>query len=72
MPLRLIKNDHEKIKNILNSKARSLLYLDNWNFSFRKAELICQKNISEIQNSISDKDHSIAFDGLKILISIEF
>lgn len=61
----LIKNDHEKIKNILNVINAEVCSLDNWNFLLRKAELILPKNIGEIQNSITGRIHSVYVDGSK-------
>jgi hypothetical protein len=61
----LVKNDHEKIKNIINIINSEVCCLDNWNFLLRKAELILPKNIGEIQNSIPGRIHSVYIDDKK-------
>ena len=59
----LIKNDHKKIKNIINIINTEVCGYDNWNFKLRKATLNLPANTSEIENTIDGKIASIVIDG---------
>ncbi|MDD3436156.1 MAG: hypothetical protein PHC64_03280 [Candidatus Gastranaerophilales bacterium] len=61
----LVKNDHEKIKNILNIINGEVCGFDNWNFLLRKLEIYLPKNTSEILNTISGRIHSLYIDDIK-------
>ncbi len=61
----LTKNDHEKIKNILNILNAEVCGFDNWRFLLRKAQIALPKNTGEIVNSISGRIHSLYIDGVK-------
>ena len=61
----LTKNDHEKIKNILNIINAEVCGFDNWNFLLRKKEIILPKNTGEIINEIPGRINSIYIDGIK-------
>jgi len=61
----LVKNDHEKIKNILNIINSEVCGFDNWNFLLRKMQIELPKNTGEIQNTISGRIHSLYIDGAK-------
>ena len=59
----LIKNDHKKIKNIINVINTEVCGYDNWNFKLRKTTLSLPANESEIDNTINGKIASIVIDG---------
>lgn len=61
----LNKNDHEKIKSILNLINTEVCSFDNWGFLLRKAEILLPKNMGEIFNTISGRIHSLMIDGVK-------
>lgn len=61
----LVKNDHEKIKNILNMINAEICGFDNWNFLLRKLQIELPKNTGEIFNTISGRIHSIYIEGKK-------
>jgi hypothetical protein len=61
----LVKNDHEKIKNILNIINSEVCSLDNWNFLLRKLEIYLPKNTGEILNTVSGRIHSLYIDNKK-------
>lgn len=61
----LVKNDHEKIKNILNIINAEVCGYDNWNFLLRKVQLDLPKNTGEIINSVEGRINSLFIDGIK-------
>jgi len=61
----LVKNDHEKIKNILNVINAEVCGFDNWNFLLRKVQIELPKNTGEILNTIAGRLHSLYIDGTK-------
>ncbi len=61
----LVKNDHEKIKNILNIINAEVCGFDNWNFLLRKLEVELPKNTGEIFNTISGRIHSLYIENEK-------
>jgi hypothetical protein len=61
----LVKNDHEKIKNIINIINAEVCSLDNWNFLLRKSEIYLPKNTGEIINTIQGRIHSLFIDNTK-------
>lgn len=61
----LIKNDHEKIKNILNIINAEVCGFDNWNFLLRKLEIDFPKNTGEILNTVSGRIHSLYINNAK-------
>lgn len=60
-----IKNDHEKIKNILNIINAEVCSFDNWNFLLRKLEIELPKNTGEVFNNITGRIHSLYIDNQK-------
>lgn len=62
----LVKNDHLKIKNILNIINAEICTFDNWNFLLRKQTLSLPANTSEIINSVNGKIHTLSIDGKKL------
>lgn len=61
----LIKNDHEKIKNILNIINAEVCGFDNWNFLLRKMQVDLPKNTGEVLNVVSGRIHSMYIDNIK-------
>lgn len=61
----LVKNDHEKIKNILNIINAEVCGFDNWSFLLRKVDIFLPKNTGEILNTISGRINSVFIDGIK-------
>lgn len=61
----LVKNDHAKIKNILNIINSEICTFENWNFLLRKKILTLPQNTSELTNSINGKIHTLSIDGKK-------
>lgn len=61
----LVKNDHVKIKNILNVINAEICGFDNWNFLLRKMEIYLPKKTGEILNTISGRIHSLYIDNKK-------
>jgi len=61
----LVKNDHEKIKNILNIINAEVCGFDNWNFLLRRLQVDLPKNSGEILNTVSGRIHSLYIDNTK-------
>ena len=61
----LVKNDHKKIKNILNLINTEICRFDGWNFLLRKTSVTLPKNTGEIANIINGKIVSVLVDGVK-------
>jgi hypothetical protein len=51
----LTKNDHKKIKNILNVLNAEICGLDKWNFLLREAQFPLAANTTEIENTINGR-----------------
>ncbi|MBQ3310629.1 hypothetical protein IJG72_00985 [bacterium] len=68
----LIKNDHEKIKKILNIINSEICIFDNWNFLLRRKTLTLPANCGEIINSIYGKIHTLSIDGKKLNFTSDF
>lgn len=67
-----IKNDHKKIKNILNIINSEICSFDNWNFLLKKQEFELPRNTGEIQNTIEGRIHSLYIDKQKYEYSPDF
>lgn len=61
----LAKNDHEKIKNILNIINAEVCGFDNWSFLLRKIQVELPKNTGEIVNLVPGRINSLFIDGQK-------
>lgn len=61
----LVKNDHIKIKSILNIINSEVCGYDNWNFLLRKLQIDLPKNTNEILNTVSGRIHSLYIDNTK-------
>lgn len=68
----LIKNDHLKIKNILNIINAEICTFDNWNFLLRKTNLNLPANTSELKNTINGKINTLSVDGKKLHYTPDF
>ncbi len=68
----LIKNDHTKIKNILNIINSEICTFDNWNFLLRKKILKLPKGATEILNTVNGKINTLAIDGQKYVYTQDF
>ncbi len=68
----LIKNDHAKIKNIINIINAEICTFDNWNFLLRKTQLKLPKNTTEIQNTINGKINTLYIDNKKLSYTSDF
>lgn len=68
----LTKNDHDKIKNILNLINAEVCSFDNWNFLLRKKTITLPQNTGEILNTIPGRLTSLFIDGIKHTYSADF
>jgi len=68
----LVKNDHLKIKNILNVLNAEVCNFDNWNFLLRKTLYTLPKGFGEIDNSINGRIALLTIDGNKFDFSADF
>lgn len=59
----LTKNDHKKIKNIINLVNTEVCNYDNWNFKLRKSALNLPPHTAEIENTIYGRIASLVIDG---------
>lgn len=59
----LVKNDHKKIKNILQLLNSEISNYQNWDFKLRKTTVKLPANTTEIENSINGRIASIIIDG---------
>ena len=68
----LVKNDHTKIKNILNIINSEICTCDNWNFLLRKKILKLKKGSTELLNTINGKINTLSIDGNKYAYTQDF
>ena len=68
----LIKNDHLKIKNILNIVNAEICTFDDWNFLLRKKTLTLPSNTGEIKNTINGRIKTLSVDDLKYEFSEDY
>ncbi len=61
----LIKNDHKKIKDVMNIINNEICSLENWNFLLRRTEITIPANESEIDNTINGRILYIIINGEK-------
>ena len=69
----LTKNDHKKLKNIINIINNEICRHDNWHFLIRKTELSLPANTTEIKNTINGRILTLTIDDeeYKYLINYE-
>ena len=68
----LIKNDHLKIKNILNIVNAEICTFDDWNFLLRKKTLTLPANTGEIKNTINGRIKTLSVDDSKYEFSEDY
>ena len=68
----LVKNDHLKIKNILNIINAEICTFDNWNFLLRQTILTLPANTTEIKNTINGKINTLSIDSKKLNYTPDF
>ena len=61
----LTKNDHKKLKNIINVLNTEICTSDRWNFLQRKTQITLPANTGEIENTISGRIETVIIDGTK-------
>ncbi len=61
----LTKNDHKKLKNILNVLNTEICSSEKWNFLLRKTTLTLPVEKCELENSIDGRIETIIIDGVK-------
>ena len=59
----LVKNDHKKLKNIINIINSEICGSDKWDFLQRKSSFTLPKNTGEIENNIDGRINSVIVDG---------
>lgn len=68
----LIKNDHKKLKNIINIINSEICLSDKWNFLLRKQVLNLKKNSGELENIIDGRIETVIIDGVKFDFYADF
>lgn len=68
----LIKNDHKKLKNILNVLNTEICTSDRWNFLLRKVKLIIPEGLGEIENTVNGRIETVIVDGIKFKYFADF
>lgn len=68
----LTKNDHKKLKNIINVINTEICNSDRWNFLQRKVVLTLPKNTGEIENPIEGRISTIIVGGTKLTYCEDF
>ena len=58
----LVKNDHLKIKNILNIVNSEVCTFDDWNFLLKQTALTLPANTGEIENTIDGRIKTLSID----------
>ena len=61
----LVKNDHKRIKTIINIVNQEICSANNWNFLLRKTDVTIPANTVEIDNSINGRILYLLVDGEK-------
>lgn len=61
----LTKNDHKKLKNIINVLNSEICGFGRWAFLLRKTELSLPKNSGEIDNTVEGRIETLVIDGAK-------
>ena len=61
----LVKNDHKRIKTIINIVNQEICSANNWNFLLRKSDITIPANTVEIDNSINGRILYLLVDGEK-------
>ena len=61
----LTKNDHKKLKNIINLINSEVCSSDKWDFLLRKKNIVLPKSSGELENTIDGKINSLMIDGVR-------
>lgn len=61
----LTKNDHKKLKNIINVLNTEICTSDRWNFLQRKVQITLPANTGEIENTIPGRIEAVIIDDTK-------
>lgn len=61
----LIKNDHKKIKNLINIINTEVCRSEKWNFLLKKTELKLPKNTGELKNTINGRIAMLLVNGVR-------
>jgi hypothetical protein len=61
----LVKNDHKRIKNIINVINREICSIENWDFLLRKTTLNLSAGTTELENTINGRILYLLIDGKK-------
>lgn len=61
----LTKNEHKKLKNILNVLNTEICTSDRWNFLQRKTRFVLPKNTSEVENTVEGRIEAVFIDGMR-------
>ncbi|MBR1425242.1 hypothetical protein IJ579_06745 [bacterium] len=59
----LVKNDHKKIKAVLNIINKEICNIEGWNFLIRRKTLTLPANITEINNTVEGRILYLLIDG---------
>lgn len=59
----LTKNEHEKLKNIVNIINKEICLSEKWNFLLRTTTLSLPKNTGQIKNTVQGKIATVMIDG---------
>lgn len=68
----LYKNDHLKLKNILNVINNEICAVDDWSFLLRKTQLTLTAGVGEVKNTICGRIKSLFIDGEKYTYTSDF
>ncbi len=61
----LTKNEHKKLKNILNILNTEVCSSDRWDFLQRKTSFVLPKNTGEVENTIVGRIEALYIDNVK-------
>ena len=61
----LVKNDHKKLKNIINLVNTEVCSSEKWNFLLRQTTITLPKNTGEIENTVNGRFALVLVDGVK-------
>lgn len=59
----LTKNEHEKLKNLVNIINKEICLSEKWNFLLRTTTLSLPKNTGQIKNTVQGKIATVMIDG---------
>ncbi|MDR1168826.1 MAG: hypothetical protein LBK53_08085 [Heliobacteriaceae bacterium] len=68
----LTKNDHKKIKSILNVLNAEICSYDRWNFLLREARITLSANAGEIANPVNGRIAALIIDNIKLGYTDDF